>query len=257
MTTTGNDTHQRNRNDHHQQQQHHEHHQRSLALIKSDAVFRIDDIIRRITAADLKIINVNSSFIFTLPLAHRFYHHVYGRQNFYQKLQQIYPTHHTTQHTSYTHEKQQQQSHIPSPVAVIEVARHNAVQRLQNTIRNSDYTIRRDVEAAVTPEIAWHQLDCVFPRTLRSIVVLGAPSSGKGTQCELIAKAYNLVHIATGDLLRDDIRGKQSTLSSSLDPSIIRTIKETVASGQLVDDEIVYKLLHSRLQQADVQKLML
>ncbi|KAG6388849.1 hypothetical protein SASPL_150285 [Salvia splendens] len=36
-------------------------------------------------------------------------------------------------------------------------------------------------------------------------MISGAPASGKGTQCELITKKYNLVHVAAGDLLRAEV----------------------------------------------------
>ena len=38
-----------------------------------------------------------------------------------------------------------------------------------------------------------------------NIVIFGAPGSGKGTQSELIAEKYQLVHLSTGDMLREEI----------------------------------------------------
>ncbi|CAN1147771.1 Adenylate kinase 2, chloroplastic [Linum perenne] len=74
------------------------------------------------------------------------------------------------------------------------------------------------------------------------IMISGAPASGKGTQCELITKKYNLVHIAAGDLLRAEIasgseNGKQA--------------KEYMEKGQLVPDEIVVMMVKDRLMQPD------
>jgi hypothetical protein len=45
-------------------------------------------------------------------------------------------------------------------------------------------------------------LDFVFFRAVRRIVLIGAPASGKGTQCERIMKKYGVCHISSGDLLR-------------------------------------------------------
>lgn len=38
------------------------------------------------------------------------------------------------------------------------------------------------------------------------VIISGAPASGKGTQCEGIVSEFGLVHISTGDMLRDEVR---------------------------------------------------
>jgi len=40
------------------------------------------------------------------------------------------------------------------------------------------------------------------------VLVLGGPGSGKGTQCAKLAEKYSLVHISTGDLLREEVKNK-------------------------------------------------
>ena len=37
------------------------------------------------------------------------------------------------------------------------------------------------------------------------LVLLGAPGSGKGTQAKRIAAAYDVPHVATGDILREAV----------------------------------------------------
>jgi adenylate kinase len=37
------------------------------------------------------------------------------------------------------------------------------------------------------------------------IIISGAPASGKGTQCEFIVQKFGVVHISTGDALRDQV----------------------------------------------------
>ena len=38
-----------------------------------------------------------------------------------------------------------------------------------------------------------------------NIIFIGAPGVGKGTQSALIEKDYSIAHIATGDMLRENI----------------------------------------------------
>jgi adenylate kinase family enzyme len=37
------------------------------------------------------------------------------------------------------------------------------------------------------------------------IIISGAPASGKGTQCEFIVQKFGVIHISTGDALRDQV----------------------------------------------------
>ena len=71
-----------------------------------------------------------------------------------------------------------------------------------------------------------------------NIVVSGPPGSGKGTQCELLAKKYNFVHISTGDLLRKEIC-ENSELGQKA--------KEYILRGELVPDEIVIRLIERKI----------
>lgn len=76
------------------------------------------------------------------------------------------------------------------------------------------------------------------------IIIAGPPAGGKGTQCEMIAKKYGVVHISTGDLLRDETRkgtplGKQA--------------QTYMSQGALVPDSLITQLVAARLKQDDVQ----
>lgn len=41
-----------------------------------------------------------------------------------------------------------------------------------------------------------------------NLIILGAPGSGKGTQADLLAKEFNLVHLSSGQLLREEAEAK-------------------------------------------------
>jgi len=43
-----------------------------------------------------------------------------------------------------------------------------------------------------------------------NILLIGAPGAGKGTQAARLLKTYNLTYIATGDVIRDEIRNNNS-----------------------------------------------
>lgn len=74
------------------------------------------------------------------------------------------------------------------------------------------------------------------------IILLGAPGSGKGTQAALLKEKLEMPHISTGDLLRENIR-QQTSLGS--------LAKQFIDQGQLVPDDLILKMLFSRLQQPD------
>lgn len=77
---------------------------------------------------------------------------------------------------------------------------------------------------------------------MKSIMFIAPPAGGKGTQSELVVEKYNIPHISTGDILRE---------ISKEDTEIGNYVKETLASGGLVKDDITYKLIEDRLQKED------
>lgn len=77
------------------------------------------------------------------------------------------------------------------------------------------------------------------------VVLLGPPGAGKGTQARRLAEAFGLLHVSTGDLLRDEVaRGS----------GVGDAAKTYMNQGELVPDELVGKMLLRRLhsQQAAV-----
>ncbi len=77
------------------------------------------------------------------------------------------------------------------------------------------------------------------------LVFLGPPGAGKGTMSKKLSQASNLPHISTGDLLRE--KSKQEN-------SMAEEIKGFMASGQLVPDDLIVKVLLQRVKNNDCAK---
>jgi len=72
------------------------------------------------------------------------------------------------------------------------------------------------------------------------IVLLGAPGSGKGTLAADLVKMYGLPHISTGDIFRQNIKGKTP---------LGLTASEYISKGELVPDEVTIAMVADRLAQ--------
>ncbi len=74
----------------------------------------------------------------------------------------------------------------------------------------------------------------------RIIVLLGPPGAGKGTQAKFIASKKELVHLSTGDILRDEVtKGTQ----------LGKAAKEYMNKGDLVPDSLIVDMINGRLNQ--------
>tara|TARA_B110000438_G_scaffold303723_1_gene366770 strand:- start:1759 stop:2334 length:576 start_codon:yes stop_codon:yes gene_type:complete len=67
-----------------------------------------------------------------------------------------------------------------------------------------------------------------------NLILFGKPGSGKGTQAEFLKKKYNLVHISTGDLFRNNIKNKTQ---------LGLLAKSYIDKGGLVPDEVTIEML--------------
>ncbi len=74
----------------------------------------------------------------------------------------------------------------------------------------------------------------------RSILLIGAPGSGKGTQGKILGAIPNFYHLACGDLLR------RVTPESELG----RIFRDYSSRGELVPDEPVIRMWRQHLEQA-------
>lgn len=78
-------------------------------------------------------------------------------------------------------------------------------------------------------------------RPLR-IIVCGAPASGKGTQCQMLQERYGMVHLSTGDMLREAV-------AAGTDVGV--KAKAFMESGQLVPDGVIIGIVQDRLTESD------
>ena len=70
------------------------------------------------------------------------------------------------------------------------------------------------------------------------LLFLGPPGAGKGTQANLICKEQSLLHLSTGDLLREEVSAR----------SDLGKVAESIMNkGELVSDEIVLSIVEKRL----------
>ena len=72
----------------------------------------------------------------------------------------------------------------------------------------------------------------------KKLLFLGPPGAGKGTQASLFCKKYGLVHLSTGDLLRQEV-SSGSVLGIKA--------AEIMNQGELVSDELVLSIVEGRL----------
>jgi len=77
------------------------------------------------------------------------------------------------------------------------------------------------------------------------VVLLGPPGAGKGTQALKIAKEFDIPHISTGDIFRQNLRDNTE---------LGKLAKEYMDKGLLVPDEVTNRIVEDRLQKEDCQK---
>jgi adenylate kinase len=75
-----------------------------------------------------------------------------------------------------------------------------------------------------------------------NIILFGPPGAGKGTQASALCEAYSVPQVATGDIFRSHL--KNNTELGQL-------ARGYMNNGQLVPDEVVWKLVESRLSEPD------
>lgn len=77
-----------------------------------------------------------------------------------------------------------------------------------------------------------------------NLILLGPPGAGKGTQASTLQKEYGLAKLSTGDMLRE---------AAASGSELGNHVKDIMARGALVDDQIMIDLIRERIAQPDCQ----
>lgn len=73
-----------------------------------------------------------------------------------------------------------------------------------------------------------------------NIALFGPPGAGKGTQAKKLIKKYNLVHLSTGDILREEM---------SQGSELGKKVKNVIEKGELVSDDLIVQLIEKKMQE--------
>ena len=73
---------------------------------------------------------------------------------------------------------------------------------------------------------------------MTNFLIFGPPGSGKGTQSVKLAEEFNLVHLSTGDMLREEVAATTE---------MGKKVEGLMKRGELVPDEVVIQMIAGRL----------
>ena len=77
------------------------------------------------------------------------------------------------------------------------------------------------------------------------LILLGAPGSGKGTMAADLVREYQIPHISTGDIFRQNIKANTP---------LGQEASQYIHQGALVPDTLTIAMVADRLEQADCQR---
>jgi len=70
------------------------------------------------------------------------------------------------------------------------------------------------------------------------LILFGPPGAGKGTQADLLKDKFNLLHLSTGDILREEV---------SNNTNLGQQAKKFMDSGELVTDELIIEMIKNKI----------
>jgi adenylate kinase len=77
-----------------------------------------------------------------------------------------------------------------------------------------------------------------------NVLLLGPQGAGKGTQAKRISAEYEIPHIASGEILREEMQ---------TGTELGQRVKDVYDRGDLVSDDLMIELIKTRLAQADTE----
>lgn len=77
------------------------------------------------------------------------------------------------------------------------------------------------------------------------LILLGPPGAGKGTQAGRLVAAHGIVQLSTGDMLRAAV---------AAETEVGLKVKDVLARGDLVSDDLICTIISDRIDQADCAK---
>jgi adenylate kinase len=83
------------------------------------------------------------------------------------------------------------------------------------------------------------------PAPSARFLIVGPQGSGKGTQGVLLAEAFSVPQVATGDIFRENVKGGTD---------LGKQVQAIIEAGDLVPDELTSELVRDRLAQDDAAR---
>lgn len=78
-----------------------------------------------------------------------------------------------------------------------------------------------------------------------NLLIMGPAGAGKGTMSDFIVSEYDIPHISTGDMLRENVKNNTELGKSA---------QSYMNAGKLVPDDVINAMVEERLQKPDCQK---